>query len=116
VDHPPAPDAYILLKTDLFEGWLKGIADDRTVARIEYTLVKMADGLFGNWKEIGAGVFESRLAFGPGYRIYYSRIGRHIVLLLGGGDKGSQRQDIVAAQRRWKAIRDDVERLQEGSP
>lgn len=61
----------------------------------------MRQGNFSNVKGVGKGVFEFRINFGPGYRIYFGKDGEHIVILLGGGDKSSQRSDIGVAQRRW---------------
>jgi len=51
---------------------------------------------------VGGGVFELRIAFGPGLRVYYGLQGRQVVVLLGGGDKGSQTRDICRAQQSWK--------------
>ena len=61
----------------------------------------MRQGNFSNVKGVGKGVLEFRIKFGPGYRIYFGKDGDSIVILLGGGDKSSQPNDIVAAQRRW---------------
>jgi putative addiction module killer protein len=61
----------------------------------------MEQGNFSNAKGVGAGVFEYRMDFGPGYRIYFGRDGELLVILLGGGTKKRQNQDIQAAQERW---------------
>lgn len=61
----------------------------------------MRQGNFSNVKGVGKGVLEFRINFGPGYRIYFGKDGDSIVILLGGGDKSSQPNDIAAAQRRW---------------
>ena len=61
----------------------------------------MRQGNFSNVNGVGKGVFEFRIHYGPGYRIYFGKDGERIVILLSGGDKGSQRNDIAAAQRRW---------------
>ena len=58
----------------------------------------MADGNFGDHKSVGEGVAELRIAVGPGYRVYYTHHGKQIVMLLCGGDKGSQRLDISKAR------------------
>jgi putative addiction module killer protein len=60
-------------------------------------------GNLGDHKSVGAGVWEARVMFGPGYRIYFGRDGRNILLLLLGGDKSSQAADIRNAQALWKA-------------
>ena len=64
-------------------------------------LYRMRQGNFSNVKGVGKGVFEFRINYGPGYRIYFGKDGEQIVILLAGGDKSSQQTDIVAAQRRW---------------
>ena len=58
----------------------------------------MQVGNFGDAKSLGTGVYELRMSFGPGYRVYYTRLGERIVLLLCGGDKGSQSRDIARAK------------------
>ena len=62
---------------------------------------RMEHGNFSNVKAVGAGVFEFRIDFGPGLRIYFGRDGDTLVILLGGGSKKRQQQDIAAAQQRW---------------
>jgi putative addiction module killer protein len=62
----------------------------------------MEAGNFGAAKSVGAGIFELRMDFGPGYRVYYGLDGRTLVILLGGGDKRRQAADIAAAVERWK--------------
>lgn len=57
----------------------------------------MEDGNLGDWKTVGGGVAEARLAFGSGYRLYFMRRGLEVIVLLCGGDKGSQKRDIRAA-------------------
>ena len=59
-------------------------------------------GNFSNVKGVGAGVFEYRIAFGPGYRVYFGKDGDALVILLGGGTKKRQDRDIATAQLRWK--------------
>lgn len=57
------------------------------------------------------GVFEMRLDFGPGYRVYYARHGKIVIILLGGGDKGSQQKDIKAAQELWERVKDEIKEV-----
>ncbi len=64
-------------------------------------------GNFGDVKPISDGVSEMRIHFGPGYRLYYAREGRVVYLLLSGGDKSSQKQDIKTATAMWKKIQED---------
>lgn len=88
-----------------FDEWLDGLRDRATVARIASRLNRVATGNFGDVKAIGDGVSELRLAFGPGYRIYFAQEKERIVLLLCGGDKGSQDRDIRSAKAYWEDYR-----------
>ena len=64
-------------------------------------LTRIEQGNFSNVKGVGAGVFECRIDFGPGYRVYFGKDGERIVILVGGGSKKRQSRDIAAAQERW---------------
>ncbi len=88
---------YELRSTDHFNRWLARIKDRATRLRIVRRIDAMAAGFFGDHKAIGAQLFELRLFFGPGYRIYYTIQGREMIFLLAGGDKSSQQQDIKLA-------------------
>ena len=85
-----------------FNEWLDSINDIRTLARIDNRLERLRVGSFGDCKSLGGGVFELRLHFGPGFRIYYGRSGNEIVVLLTGGDKSDQTKDIQKAKRYWE--------------
>lgn len=80
--------------------WLAGL-DTATRARIQARVLRFETGNLGDWKSLDKGVFEARVAFGPGYRIYFGRHGRAVVLLLLGGDKATQSKDIRRAQGFW---------------
>ena len=83
-----------------FRDWLVKL--DQTVrARVQARILRFELGNLGDHKQVGGGVWEARLDFGPGYRIYFGRSGREIVLLLLGGDKSSQRKDINRAKEYW---------------
>lgn len=73
--------------------------DRRTVARINARLRNVTFGHFGDVKSVGGGIFEMRIHYGPGYRLYYIRDGAEIVVLLCGGQKGTQSRDIERARR-----------------
>jgi putative addiction module killer protein len=73
-----------------------------TRARIVVALERLARGSFSSTKGVGAGVFELRLDFGPGYRVYFGKDGEAIVILLGGGTKKRQQADIGAAHALWQ--------------
>ena len=84
---------------NVFDGWLATLNDSRVAARIVARLDRLAAGNFGDCKPVGGGVFEMRIAQGPGYRVYYAMVGRTCVLLLCGGDKRRQSADIASANR-----------------
>ena len=77
--------------------WLSRLADRQARARVEVRLQRMVFGNFGDCKPVGDGVFELRIDHGPGYRVYYSRVGEQLLLLLIGGDKRKQANDIDTA-------------------
>lgn len=81
-----------------FVDWLEGLKDRQARTRIEARLVRVAAGTFGDVEPVGAGVSELRIDWGPGYRVYFARIGQVIVLLLCGGDKRTQQRDINRAK------------------
>lgn len=81
-----------------FLNWIKRLKDSRTRAKILFRLERLRVGNFGDCKSVGGGVFELRIHYGPGIRVYYSKVGTKIILLLCGGDKGSQIKDIKNAQ------------------
>lgn len=84
-----------------FAEWFEEL-DPVTAARVDRYLRRLETGNLGAVKAIGSGVFEVRMDFGPGYRVYAGWEGRTIVVLLGGGDKSRQAADIAAAIQRWK--------------
>ncbi len=71
-------------------------------ARIAARIVRLESGNLGDSKALGGGVWEARLMFGPGYRLYFGIHGRQLLVLLVGGDKGSQRRDIAKAREYWR--------------
>lgn len=84
-------------RTAEFIAWLTELRDVQARARIAKRLDRIADGNFGDAKSVGDGVSELRFTFGPGYRVYYTMRGEIVVILLCGGDKGSQSRDIERA-------------------
>ena len=85
-------------KTEVFATWLDGLADLRGRARILARIERLRIGNFGDWKPVGESVGELRFDIGPGYRVYFTRVGSEIVVLLAGGDKSSQERDISRAK------------------
>lgn len=96
-----------LAKTVVFSRWPGGLKDPRAKAAIVFRLRQMAAGHWGDVKSVGGGVSELRWHIGPGYRVYITRRGEQIVLLLAGGDKSSQTQDIAKAQKLAKEHPDE---------
>ncbi|MBI2608717.1 MAG: type II toxin-antitoxin system RelE/ParE family toxin [Deltaproteobacteria bacterium] len=89
----------------LFSEWLNGLKDITARAIIRKRLNRIRMGNFGNTRSIGDGVFEFKIDFGPGYRVYYGLDGDTLVVLLCGGDKGSQDRDIQKAKEYWQDYR-----------
>jgi len=85
-------------QTQEFSAWLHRLKDANAVARIVGRIRRMEKGNPGDTKSVGKGILEMRIDYGPGYRLYYLHRGAQIVILLCGGDKRIQAQDIKRAQ------------------
>jgi putative addiction module killer protein len=86
-------------KTEIFAKWLDGLDDMRARVRILVRIERLAAGNPGDVKAVGQGVLELRIDYGPGYRVYYKMYGRKMLILLAGGDKSTQTNDIKTALR-----------------
>ncbi len=86
---------------DPYSAWVQGLADRQARARITVRISRMAAGNFGDCKPVGGGVWEQRIDWGAGYRVYYAQAGKRIILLLVGGDKRTQQSDIERARQYW---------------
>lgn len=86
-------------KTEIYASWLDTLIDVRARARVLARIERLAAGNPGDVKPIGEGVSEMRIDYGPGYRVYFKKHGREIIILLAGGDKRSQASDIKTALR-----------------
>lgn len=86
-------------QTGTFADWLDALADDEARTRIATRIVRLRNGLFGDAKTVGGQVSELRVDYGPGYRVYFTRRGLMVVILLCGGDKRTQKRDIKRAQQ-----------------
>ena len=84
-----------------FARWREKL-DPVTRARVTVAVLRLESGNFSAAKGVGSGVFELRLDFGPGYRVYFGKDGGQLVILLGGGTKKRQQADIAAAQELWR--------------
>jgi len=93
-------------QTAVFDAWIDGLKDMRAVARIEVRLRRLSLGHLGDAKSLGDGVSEMRIDYGPGYRLYFTRRGERIVILLCGGDKKRQSGDIARAKQMAKEADD----------
>ena len=86
-------------KTEAFARWLDWLRDVRARARVQVRIERLAAGNRGDVQPVGEGVSEMRIDYGPGYRVYFKKMGREIVILLAGGDKRTQSADIKTALR-----------------
>ncbi len=86
-------------KTDLFALWLDDLRDIQARARIQVRIERLAAGNPGDVEPVGEGVSELRINHGPGYRVYFRKHGRTLIILLAGGDKSTQAKDIKTALR-----------------
>lgn len=84
-----------------YTNWFNSLRDEKGKSRIDARLRRLEHGLYGDCEPVGEGVLELRMFFGPGYRVYFGEDDEHIVILCG-GDKNSQKQDIKAAKEYWK--------------
>jgi putative addiction module killer protein len=92
-------------KTPAFDAWLSQLRDNEAVARIGARIDRLISGNPGDVRPVGSGVSEMRVNYGPGYRVYYIRRGNVVIVLLCGGNKSSQANDIQQARRlaeRWR--------------
>lgn len=86
-------------KTDAFAEWIDTLRDIQGRARVQARIERLAAGNPGDVEPVGEGVSELRINYGPGYRVYFKRRGRELIILLAGGDKSTQARDIKAALR-----------------
>ena len=89
-----------------FDAWLNGLKDRITRLRLSRRLDKAQRGNLGDVKPVGNGVCEMKENFGPGWRMYYTKRGDTLIVMLGGGDKGSQEADIEKAKQRETTLED----------
>jgi putative addiction module killer protein len=86
-------------KTAVFVQWLDGLRDIRARARVQARIERLTGGNPGDVEPVGEGVSELRINYGPGYRVYFKKRGRALIILLAGGDKNTQAKDIKSALR-----------------
>lgn len=93
-----------VLQTLEFQGWLDDLKDLKAQVRIAARLRLAEAGNLGDWKTVGDGVSEMRIDTGPGYRLYFTRRGNIVIVMLAGGDKARQTRDIKRAQQMCKQL------------
>ncbi|MBP1843683.1 putative addiction module killer protein [Rhizobium petrolearium] len=94
-----------ILETEIYSAWFTRLRDERAKTRINTRIYRLSLGNPGDVKPVGSGISEMRIDYGPGYRIYFTRRGEKLIILLCGGDKSSQSADIASA----KALAADLE-------
>lgn len=85
-----------------FAEWLDCLRDNRAISKINTRIKRVALGNLGDYRSVGEGVCELRIDYGAGYRIYFGQIGTTIIILLCGGDKSTQAEDIGKAKEYWQ--------------
>ncbi len=91
-------------QTDTYRKWEQKLRDHKAKAAIAARVFRLANGLAGDIAPVGQGISELRIHYGPGYRIYFKQNGNEIIILLCGGDKGSQSRDIEVAKNLAKEL------------
>ena len=102
---------YFIKQTNIFSRWLNNLKDIKGKVSILRRVDRMKYGNFGDYKYVGDGVSELRIAFGPGYRIYYTKQESQVIILLVGGDKSSQNSDIKKAKKILEELKNEQSRI-----
>lgn len=95
---------YKVETTGEFDAWLENIRDGKTRMLIAKRIDVMSSGSLGETRSLGNGLFEAKIRYGPGYRLYFVNQGKRIIVLLCGGDKSTQKQDIKKAEELAKGL------------
>ncbi len=98
---------FIIKETKIFSKWLLKLKDIRGKVAIFHRIKRVKEGNFGDHKSVGDGVSELRITIGAGYRVYYTKKGEEIIILLVGGDKSTQSKDIEKAKKLAKEYQDE---------
>jgi putative addiction module killer protein len=91
-------------QTEIFAAWFRDLRDRRARARVQVRIDRLSLGNPGDAKPVGEGVSELRIDYGPGYRVYFVQRGATLIVLLAGGDKSTQAQDIAAALKLARSL------------
>ncbi|MCQ2090468.1 MAG: type II toxin-antitoxin system RelE/ParE family toxin [Fibrobacter sp.] len=95
---------YQVKRTEQFDDWMNDLRDTNAKSRINNRLKHVELGNLGDSKSVGDGVFEMRIDYGPGYRLYYMNVNGEVIFLLIGGDKSTQQRDIEKAKEIKKEL------------
>ena len=95
-----------ILTTETFDAWFSRLKDSQARVRIQVRIDRAEEGNFGDCQPVGEGVSEMRIHHGPGYRVYLTRRGMEIVVLLAGGDKRTQARDIKTALKLARELKE----------
>lgn len=98
---------YLIKQTDIFSKWLKKLKDIKGKVSIIRRIDRIKQGNFGDYKSVGEGISELRITTGPGYRVYYTKKDDEIIILLIGGNKSTQAEDIAKAKQLQKELEDE---------
>ena len=96
----------VVRETETFRAWIKNLRDERAQSRVNIRIRRLSLGNVGDSKVVGEGISELRIDYGPGYRVYFTRRGTELVVLLAGGDKSTQERDIQMARALAKDLED----------
>jgi putative addiction module killer protein len=96
-----------VIQTEVFRDWLVGLKDRQAHARVLARVARMELGNLGDVEPVGNGVSETRIDYGPGYRVYFASKGKALIILLAGGDKKTQAKDIKSAKALWVAWKEE---------
>lgn len=93
-----------ILKTEIFDKWLKKLKDKRAKAIIQVHINRLIEKKLGKVKSLGNSIFEKKINYGPGYRLYFINYKQNVIILLCGGDKSTQQDDIKQAKIIFKKL------------
>jgi putative addiction module killer protein len=97
-----------VLKTDVFDKWLKKLKNKRAKAIIQVHINRLYEDKLGKTRSVGVGVHEKKINYGPGYRLYFINHNQNLIILLCGGSKSSQQNDIRQAKLISKKVADEM--------
>ena len=96
----------VVEETEVYRGWINSLKDLAGRARIQVRVDRLVHGNPGSHRHLTHGISELKIDFGPGYRVYYTKRGNRLLILLAGGDKSTQRKDIQAAIHLAKSVQE----------